>query len=203
MLEDQDRRGFLARMSTAAAALWAAGLTSACDAIGLNTENDDFEMHGPVRQNEKVLQLPEAPAMRDLLTPYHDGRPFMRRWAVGHVAKGKRGQVTILLVDLDSGGHAELDLYGRDPALKPLARTTYYDVTARYLRFLDDCWSDEAFVQAIRKLGLDAAHNFAKAMLSLHVTTRSLQCHADDPRPPGPTADNPSGGFEAFARSLM
>ena len=81
--------------------------------------------------------------------------------------------------------------------------TTYYDVTARYLRFLDDCWSDEAFVQAIRKLGLDAAHNFAKAMLSLHVTTRSLQSHADDPRPPGPTADNPSGGFEAFARSLM
>ena len=81
--------------------------------------------------------------------------------------------------------------------------TTYYAVTARYLRFLDDCWSDEAFVQAIRKLGLDAAHNFAKAMLSLHVTTRSLQSHADDPRPPGPTADNPSGGFEAFARSLM
>ena len=80
---------------------------------------------------------------------------------------------------------------------------TYYDVTAQYLRFLDDCWSDEAFVQAIRKLGLDAAHNFAKAMLSLHVTTRSLQSHADDPRPPGPTADNPSGGFEAFARSLM
>ena len=128
MQEGQDRRGFLARMSTAAAALWAASLTSACDAIGLNTESDDFEMHGPVRQNEKVLQLPEAPAMRDLLTPYHDGRPFMRRWAVGHVAKGKRGQTTILLVDLDSGGHAELDLYGRDPGMKPLAHTAYYDV---------------------------------------------------------------------------
>ena len=37
----------------------------------------------------------------------------------------------------------------------------------------------------------------------LRPATRSLQSHADDPRPPGPTADNPSGGFEAFARSLM
>ena len=32
---------------------------------------------------------------------------------------------------------------------------------------------------------------------------RKVTSYADDPRPPGPTADNPSGGFEAFARSLM
>ncbi len=128
MLENQDRRGFLARVSAGAAALWAAGLAQACDAVGLKVEEDDFEMHGPVRQNEKVLTLPEAEAARALLTPYHDGRPFMRRWAVGHVAKGKRGQITILLVDLESGGHAELDLYARDHGLKPVAHTTYYDI---------------------------------------------------------------------------
>ena len=128
MQEPQDRRGFLARMTTAAAALWAAGLAQACDAVGLKTEEDDFAMHGPVRQNDKVLTLPEAQAARDLLTPYHDGRPFMRRWAVGHVATGKRGQITVLLVDLDSGGHAEFDLYARDRRLKPIAHTTYYDI---------------------------------------------------------------------------
>lgn len=128
MLETQNRRGFLARMSTAAAALWAAGLAQACDAVGLSTEADDFEMHGPVRQNEKVLTLPEATAARDLLTPYHDGRPFLRRWAVGHVAKGKRGQITVLLVDLDSGGHAEFDIFKRDPSLKPIAHTLYFDI---------------------------------------------------------------------------
>jgi hypothetical protein len=115
-------------MSTAAAAIWAAGLTQACDAVGIKTDEDDFAMHGPVRQNDKVLTLPEAQAARDLLTPYHDGRPFMRRWAVGHVAEGKRGQITVLLVDLDSGGHAEFDLYARDRRLKPIAHTTYYDI---------------------------------------------------------------------------
>ena len=98
---------------------------------------------------------------------------------------------------------ASLTLDDSQASLASMPEELWRKVTARYLRFLDDCWSDEAFVQAIRKLGLDAAHNFAKAMLSLHVTTRSLQSHADDPRPPGPTADNPSGGFEAFARSLM
>ena len=128
MQETQDRRGFLAQMSTAAAALWAAGLAQACDAVGLKSEEDDFAMHGPVRQNDKVLTLPEAHAARDLLTPYHDGRPFMRRWAVGHVATGKRGQITVLLVDLESGGHAEFDLYARDRSLNPIAHTTYYDI---------------------------------------------------------------------------
>lgn len=128
MQEPQDRRGFLARMSTAAAAIWAAGFTGACDAVGLKTDTDDFAMHGPVRHNHKVLTLPEAQAARDLLTPYHDGRPFMRRWAVGHVAQGQRGQITVLLVDLDSGGHAEFDLYARDRRLKPIAHTTYYDI---------------------------------------------------------------------------
>ena len=128
MLESQDRRGFIARMSTAAAALWAAGVTQACDVMGLSTEDDDFEMHGPVRQNEKVLTLPHAPEARALLTPYHDGRPFLRRWAVGHIAQGKRGQITVLLVDLDSGGHAEFDIFKRDPSLKPIAHTVHYDI---------------------------------------------------------------------------
>ena len=128
MKKTQDRRGFLVRLSTAATALWAASLTQACEAVGLSGPTDDFGMHGPVRENEKVLTLPEATDARALLTPYHDGRPFLRRWAVGHVARGVRGQVTILLVDLDSGGHAELDLYARDPSIDPVAHTTYFDL---------------------------------------------------------------------------
>jgi hypothetical protein len=128
MNDPQDRRGFLARMTAAGAALWAATLTGACEMVGLSDPDDDFAMHGPVRENTKVLSLPEAPSARDLFTPYHDGRPFLRRWAIGHIAQGSRGQFTVLVVDLDSGGHAELDLFARDPSMHPVAHSRYFDL---------------------------------------------------------------------------
>ena len=89
--------------------------------------------------------------------------------------------------------------------------TTYLDVTARYLRFLDkgllDNWaSDEIFVRVFasgdREEILARVKKFTSSIMALHISTRTFRSRRDE-SPPDAAADEPAGGFEALARRLM
>ena len=122
-----DRRQFLTQVGGAVAAGAAMMVMPACEIAGFSPD-DDFGMHGPVRVNHALLELPASPAAMNLLTPYDDGRLFMRRWAIAHVVRGPRDQVVVLFVDTETGGHAELEVFARDPGMQPIAHTELYGV---------------------------------------------------------------------------
>ncbi len=125
-----DRRGFLARVSG-----WVMGGAAmlgipGCDrAAAGSAPEDDFGMHGPVQAADWALQLPEAESAIELFAPYHQGEPFLRRWAVGRVARGKRDQLVVVVVDTETGGHAELEIFAQDRAIDPIAHSERYAVT--------------------------------------------------------------------------
>ena len=123
-----NRRTFLGRVGGWAMAAGAFIGLPGCDSAA-EVPEDDFNMHGPIQSSEWALTLPEAPSAAPLFAPYDDGRPFLRRWAIGKLAKGKRDQLVILVVDTETGGHAEIELYARDPAIDPVAATTRYAFT--------------------------------------------------------------------------
>ncbi len=127
------RRGFLERLGHGVAGAAAFLFLARCDHAGAglgheDEQDDDFGMHGPIRENHAVLQLPAEAAALGLFAPYDDGSPFLRRWAVAHVARGKRDQVVVLLVDTQTGGHAELELMALDPDIRPIASSERYGV---------------------------------------------------------------------------
>ena len=122
------RRGFFGRVGGWALSVGAFFGLPGCDTRGLTVE-DDFAMHGPIQASDWALTLPEAPSAKPLFAPYADGQPFLRRWAIGRLCRGKRDQLVILMVDTDTGGHAELELYARDPAIDPVAASKRYAFT--------------------------------------------------------------------------
>ena len=127
MMEKTGRRAFLAQMGGAMAAGAALLAAQGCEIAGLATD-DDFGMHGPIRINHEILQLPANMSARRLLAPYEDGAPFMDRWAIAHVVRGKRDQMVVLLVDTETGGHAELEVFARDLTMHPIAYTEHYGI---------------------------------------------------------------------------
>ena len=114
-----DRRDFFARLSGWAMAAAAFVGIPGCDGAAESAE-DDFSMHGPVQVSDWALRLPEAPSAAPLFAPYSDGRPFLRRWAIGRVSRGPRDQLVVLAVDVETGGHAEIEVYAHDPAIDPI-----------------------------------------------------------------------------------
>jgi hypothetical protein len=122
------RRGFFGRVGGWAMAVGGLLGIPGCDTASVGPE-DDFSMHGPVQASDWALTLPEAPSAAPLFAPYDDGRPFLRRWAVGRLCRGTRDQLVILVVDTETGGHAELELYTRDPAIDPIAASERYAFT--------------------------------------------------------------------------
>ncbi len=123
-----DRRDFFGRVSAWTMAVGAFIGFPGCDSSSA-VPDDDFAMHGPVQASEWALTLPEAPSALPLFSPYDDGRPFLRRWAIARVCRGPRDQIVILMVDTETGGHAELELYARDPAIDPIAASDRYAFT--------------------------------------------------------------------------
>ena len=99
-----------------------------CDS-GAVAPQDDLSMHGPVQSSDWAVKLPEAPSAAALFAPYDDGRPFLRRWAIGRLGHGPRNQLVIVLVDTETGGHAEFEVYARDPAIEPIAASDLYAFT--------------------------------------------------------------------------
>ncbi|MCB9727024.1 MAG: hypothetical protein H6744_05855 [Deltaproteobacteria bacterium] len=85
-------------------------------------------MHGPVELAIEELQQPLQPSAMALFAPYDDGSPFEGHWAVGHVIRGKQDQVRAVLVDVETGGHAELDLYRRELTMQPIAASAMYGI---------------------------------------------------------------------------
>ena len=126
--EKTGRRGFFGRVGGWAMAVGAFIGFPGCDTSG-ETPQDDFSMHGPIQASDWALTLPEAPSAAALFAPYDDGRPFLRRWAIGRLCRGHRDQLVILVVDTETGGHAELELYARDPAIDPVAASKHYAFT--------------------------------------------------------------------------
>ncbi len=104
------RRGFLSRLLGASGGLFGGGLLA-----GARGSSKEGQMYGPVRPAEAALQRPRAEDAAALLGPYRDGRVVERQWAVGHVARGGEGQIIIVLVDGETNGHAELELWARGP----------------------------------------------------------------------------------------
>ncbi|MDP6943016.1 MAG: hypothetical protein QF464_02605 [Myxococcota bacterium] len=125
---ETDRRSFFTRLGGWAMAVGAFVGFSGCDASDASPE-DDFGMHGPAQVSDWALKLPEAPSAALLFAPYDDGRPFLRRWAIARLSHGPRNQLVIVLVDTDTGGHAEFEVYARDPAIEPIAASDMYAFT--------------------------------------------------------------------------
>lgn len=119
------RRGFFGRVGGWAMAVGGFLGIPGCDTASV-TPQDDFSMHGPIQASDWALTLPEAPSAAPLFAPYQDGRPFLRRWAIGRLCRGNRDQLVILVVDTETGGHAEMELYARDPAIDPVAASKRY-----------------------------------------------------------------------------
>ena len=126
--ETTGRRGFFQRVGGWALAAGAFLGVPGCDQAAV-TPDDDLSMHGPVQASEWALTLPEAPSAAPLFSPYDDGRPFLRRWAIGRLCHGTRDQLVIVVVDTETGGHAEMEIYARDPAIDPVAATELYAFT--------------------------------------------------------------------------
>ncbi|MGM0575204.1 MAG: hypothetical protein ACQEXJ_05690 [Myxococcota bacterium] len=127
--ETSDRRGFLARAGGWALGGLALWLAPGCDSgrdSGLET--DDFGMHGPVEVDHEILRRPSAADALPLFAPHDDGTPFLRRWAIAHVTRERREQVVVVLVDLETGGHAQLGVWARDPDMRPVAHSERYGV---------------------------------------------------------------------------
>jgi hypothetical protein len=122
------RRGFFGRVGGWAMAVGGLLGVPGCDSASV-TPQDDLSMHGPIQASDWALTLPEAPSAAPLFAPYNDGRPFLRRWAIGRLCRGTRDQLVILVVDTETGGHAELELYARDPAIDPVAASKRYAFT--------------------------------------------------------------------------
>ena len=104
---------------------------------------------------------------------------------------------------------------------------TYLDVTARYLRFLDNCGSDERFVRVLlasvdtedidmEEVLMARVQKFASSIMTLYLSTRTFRSRHGEPPPAADepegrlealarrfAADKPEGGLEAFARQLM
>lgn len=124
-----DRRVFLAQLGGAVAGGVALLSLSACegapDGAGA-LEPDDLAMHGPVEMAIEELQQPLQPSAMALFAPYDDGAPFSGHWAVGHAIRGKVDQVRVVLVDTETGGHAELDLYRRELTMHPIAASVRF-----------------------------------------------------------------------------
>jgi len=138
------RRGFLARMGRGAGALAGLLMLPRCEAEppGSTTEpgtptNSTVTSQSlgpqsrdslPVREALEALHLPEAPAAAALFQPYDSGAPFDRGWAIAHVAKGYDAQIMVVLVDIETGGHAELELWRPHQVFDPVAQTARYGV---------------------------------------------------------------------------
>lgn len=123
-----DRRDFFGRLSGWAMAAAAFVGIPGCDSTAASAE-DDFSMHGPVQVSDWALRLPEAPSATPLFAPYSDGQPFLRRWAIGRLSRGPRDQLVVLAVDVETGGHAEIEVYAHDPAIDPIAASRLYAFT--------------------------------------------------------------------------
>lgn len=102
------RRAFFDRITKLGVGSGVAAMLS-----GFRAGGTDRQMHGPVRPATELLRAPAAPDAMALLSPYTDGRPFAGRWAVGYAARGERGEIGLVLVDTETGGHAELYLFRR------------------------------------------------------------------------------------------
>jgi len=122
------RRGFLGRLIKGAGAAAALVLIPACDSAGGAAADDDLSMHGPVRIASEVLQLPVAESALALFAPYTDGKPFSRGWSIAHVAKGHDDQIMLVVVDLETGGHAELEIWRVVEPYRPVGQSRYFGV---------------------------------------------------------------------------
>lgn len=125
-MSDSQRRRFLRNMGKWAAA-GAALLSSPAVAAAARLE-DDFGMHGPIRKAERWLKRPLEPSAVPLLAPWDEGEIFSRRWAFGHAVRAPDDALVLVVVDCDTGGHAELALYRRAFADRPLAESHFYAI---------------------------------------------------------------------------
>jgi hypothetical protein len=120
-----DRRGFIATITQWALAGAAFLGIPGCD-VNQNGEEDDFAMHGPIRVAHDLLMIPAATEANQLFRPFDTGKPFLAQWAIAHVARGQRDQLLILVVDIETGGHAEIEIYAFDDAMNPIAHSEKY-----------------------------------------------------------------------------
>lgn len=122
------RRGFFDRIVAAGF-----GVASATALTGFapRTAEAATGMHGPVRKAEEVLKLPAAAWAKALVAPYGDGRPLSDSWAVAYIAGTRTGSLIFVMVDLQTGGHAELEMWGRTRGARALAGSRRYDLHLR------------------------------------------------------------------------
>ena len=127
---ETDRRGFVGTLGGwALGALAATGLWG-CDAkVAVPSGAEDLGMHGPIRVSQWALSLPEAPSAMPLFAPYTHGEPFLRRWAIARVAKGPLGQMIVVVVDTETGGHAEIEVYAYAGEINPISHSEMYALT--------------------------------------------------------------------------
>ncbi len=124
------RRSFLTRATGLAAGGLALLFTPFSKVVAgvSRVAEDNTGTFGPVRQADGALLLPLAPDAARLFAPFQHGDIFGNRWAIAHVARGTRDQIVLVLVDVNSGGHAELEVYATDPTLQAIAGTDRYSV---------------------------------------------------------------------------
>ena len=121
-----DRRGFLQSVAGMTAAGLAVAHLPGCDFGG--TFNEDFDMHGPVRADDKYLKMPKATAGQGLFAPYENGEPFSRNWALATTVIGHQNQMIAVVVDLETGGQGEFEIYRSAEGPKPLAHSERYSI---------------------------------------------------------------------------
>ena len=121
-----NRRGFLNRVAGFTAAGLALANLPGCDFGG--SFSDDFSNHGPVRTDDKYFKMPKAEAAEALFAPYHNGDPFSRNWAIAAVVVGHQNQLIVVVIDLDTGGQGEFEIYRDAAGPKPLAHSEAYNI---------------------------------------------------------------------------
>jgi len=106
-----NRRGFLGRIAASLTGLGAGSLLA-----GFAPRSAKGRMYGPVRPATDALALPRDADGVALLGRAATGEIIEREWAIGHIGKGRDGQIVLVLVDGEPSGHAELEIWRRSSA---------------------------------------------------------------------------------------
>jgi hypothetical protein len=121
----RDRRAFLKEVTGYAALGVAAVMWPGCDAamqplIG--------EMAGPVRVDEKYYRMPAADSATALFAPYGGDKLIEPAWSIARLSRGYQDQLIVVLIDVDTEGQAELEIYAAEKGPRPLARAGQYHI---------------------------------------------------------------------------
>jgi len=123
--KSRGRRAFLKEVTGYAAFGLAVAMWPGCDA---SMQSLGGEMAGPIRVDEKYYRMPSAESAKALFAPYGADKLIEPGWSIARLSRGYQDQLIVVLIDVDTEGQAELEIYAAEEGPRPLARAGEYHI---------------------------------------------------------------------------